>query len=112
MANLGEKLEHSYREIISKQLVCNNELCVGLNEAHIMLLDMVDAIAAGQNLNSVPDTVYQNLDMLLAAAHAPAQTMHSVSAQNPVVDLNEDEELIEEIVLQKRFSSEKSRKFI
>jgi len=68
MANLGEKIEQVYIHIIAQRLVCSDSLCRDLNSAHIALLDMVDAIAAGQNLVSAPESILQGLDDLIAEA--------------------------------------------
>lgn len=68
MANLGEKIEQVYTHIIAQRLVCSDSLCRDLNSAHIALLDMVDAIAAGQNLVSAPESILQGLDDLIAEA--------------------------------------------
>lgn len=65
MANLGEKLEQVYTKIIAQRLACSDSLCRDLNSAHIALLDMVDAIAAGQNLVSAPESILQALNDLI-----------------------------------------------
>ncbi|RYZ98969.1 MAG: histidine kinase, partial [Moraxellaceae bacterium] len=70
MANLGEKLEHVYIHIVARRLVCSDSLCRDINSAHIALLDMVDAIAAGQNLMNAPESIVQALDELIAQAQA------------------------------------------
>ncbi|RYY02739.1 MAG: response regulator [Gammaproteobacteria bacterium] len=70
MANLGEKLEQVYTHIIAKRLVFSDSLCRDLNSAHLALLDMVDAIAAGQNLANAPESILDALDDLIAAANA------------------------------------------
>lgn len=70
MANLGEKLAQVYTHIINKQLSCSEPLCRDINSAHIALLDMVDAIAAGQNLANAPDSILLSLDDLIAEAQA------------------------------------------
>ncbi len=68
MANLGEKIEQVYTHILAQRLPCSDSLCRDLNSAHIALLDMVDAIAAGQNLVSAPESILQGLDDLIAEA--------------------------------------------
>lgn len=82
MANLGEKLEQVYTHIIAKRLTCSDSLCRDLNSAHIALLDMVDAIAAGQNLVNAPDSILQALDDLIAEA----QPYPSSDIAEPVVE--------------------------
>jgi chemosensory pili system protein ChpA (sensor histidine kinase/response regulator) len=70
MANLGEKIEQVYTYILAQRLPCSDSLCRDLNSAHIALLDMVDAIAAGQNLSNAPDSILQALDDLIADVQA------------------------------------------
>lgn len=65
MASLSEKIHGVYERIIAKDLSCSPALCHSLNQAHLALLDMVDAIAAGQNLNDIPPAINQALDDLL-----------------------------------------------
>ena len=66
MAELSEKIHSVYEAIIADQLSCSAQVCSSLNLAHVALLDMVDAIAAGQNLNGVPDSINDALDDLLS----------------------------------------------
>ena len=66
MAELSEKIHSVYETVIAGQLACSPAVCTTLNAAHIALLDMVDAIAAGQNLNGIPDAVNDALDELLS----------------------------------------------
>jgi len=70
MATLGEKIEHVYIHILAQHLPCSDSLCRDLNSAHIALLDMVDAIAAGQNLVNAPESILQALDDLIAEVQA------------------------------------------
>ncbi|RYY77099.1 MAG: response regulator [Gammaproteobacteria bacterium] len=70
MASFGEKLEQVYSNILAERLEYSDSLCTDLNSAHVALLDMVDAIAAGQNLAQAPQPVVDALDDLLAAANA------------------------------------------
>src|SRR5690606_8923503 len=66
MAGLGEKLLQVYQKISSNQLSCNEKVCATLNAAHLSLLDMVDAVAAGQNLNDIPTEIDEALNQLIA----------------------------------------------
>lgn len=75
MANLGDKLEQVYTEVIAQHLECSDALCNTLNAAHVALVDMVDATAAGQNLAGEPHHIHQALDELLAQA-ANAEQLH------------------------------------
>ncbi len=65
MAEFGEKIEKVYERIIAQQLSCSDTLCHTLNRAHIALLDMVDAVAAGQNLVAAPADIETALNELL-----------------------------------------------
>ncbi|MES2822041.1 MAG: Hpt domain-containing protein [Pseudomonadota bacterium] len=65
MAELGEKIEKVYERIIAQQLTCSDALCHTLNRAHVALLDMVDAVAAGQNLVAAPADIETALNELL-----------------------------------------------
>ncbi len=82
MANLGEKLAQVYTQIIAQRLACSDPLCRDINSAHIALLDMVDAIAAGQNLVNAPDSILQALDDLIAEA----ETSPAADAESPIVE--------------------------
>lgn len=57
MADLGEKLQHIYQSILARELFASDELCETLCTAHLALLDMVDAVAAGQNLGGMSTEV-------------------------------------------------------
>ncbi|GGY82601.1 hypothetical protein GCM10011613_29300 [Cellvibrio zantedeschiae] len=82
MANLGEKLEQVYTHIIARRLACSDPLCRDINSAHIALLDMVDAIAAGQNLVNAPESILLALDDLIAEAQSyPAENIDTSVAE-------------------------------
>lgn len=66
MAILGERLQGVYHKLIEQQLECSPPLCQALLSAHNALLDMVNAIAAGQNLNDSPESITQYFDDLFA----------------------------------------------
>ncbi|MFO1389487.1 Hpt domain-containing protein [Cellvibrio sp.] len=82
MANLGEKLAQVYTQIIDKRLTCSEPLCRDINSAHLALLDMVDAIAAGQNLTNAPESILQSLDDLIAEA----QSYPDASTEEPIAE--------------------------
>jgi chemosensory pili system protein ChpA (sensor histidine kinase/response regulator) len=65
MADLGEKLQQIYRMVVSRQLNCSDELCSTLHAAHGSLLDMVDAVAVGQNVAEPPELVARALAQFL-----------------------------------------------
>ena len=71
MATLGEKLQAVYQRITSGQLNCSDDVCATLNAAHLSLLDMVDAVAAGQNLGEIPPHINESLDNLINPAPSP-----------------------------------------
>ncbi len=95
MAELSEKIHSVYETIIAGQLACTPGVCTTLNSAHIALLDMVDAIAAGQNLNGIPDGVNDALDELLSIEAVTLSTL--INDEIPLVE--EELPLIEETVL-------------
>jgi len=95
MAILGEKLEQVYSHILSESLNYSDSLCRDLNSAHVALLDMVDAIAAGQNLVSAPAPILDALDDLIAAAHAGASA--SVETETAEIDDTEITEINEQL---------------
>lgn len=90
MANLGEKIEQVYTHIIAQRLRCSDSLCRDLNSAHIALLDMVDAIAAGQNLVSAPESILQALDDLIAEAQAYPDEDAEPEIDEPLASANFD----------------------
>lgn len=67
MAILGERLQSVYSKLIEQKIACSlPPLCDALLSAHNALLDMVNAIAAGQNLNDSPETITRYFDELFA----------------------------------------------
>ena len=94
MAELSEKIHSVYETVIAEQLACSPAVCTTLNAAHIALLDMVDAIAAGQNLHKIPDAVNDALDELLSTEVVTLSTL--INDEIPLVE--EDIPLIEEEV--------------
>jgi len=65
MAELGDKLHRIYAGIQQGHIACDDGLCQQLIDAHMALLDLVDAVAVGQNLEPAPDAVQAPLDRLL-----------------------------------------------
>jgi chemosensory pili system protein ChpA (sensor histidine kinase/response regulator) len=88
MAELGEKLEEVYAHIIQGHINCSDHLCDTLNAAHTALLDMVDAIAAGQNLHPAPADIQVALAALLASA-TPAVSHDEVAQTSYLVEEND-----------------------
>jgi len=66
MAELGEKIRAIYDAAVAGHLICTASICASLNAAHSALLDMVDAVAAGQNLIGIPDGINEVLDEILS----------------------------------------------
>lgn len=101
MAELSEKIHSVYETVIADQLACSAGVCHTLNTAHIALLDMVDAIAAGQNLNGIPDAVNDALDELLSTEVVTLSTL--INDDIPLVEEElpaiEESALVEEIDL-------------
>jgi len=97
MASLGEKLEEVYSHIVAERLSYSESLCRDLNSAHVALLDMVDAVAAGQNLVSAPHSVIDALDDLISAANANLsvgrQIVESESAETETLETEIAEQL-------------------
>src|SRR5690606_4988427 len=85
MAGLGEKLQQVYLAIMAEQLHASDQLCSILNQAHANLLDMVDAVAAGQNLGPIPEDIEQSLNGLIDQATSQADAYQ--------IDMPEVEEL-------------------
>ena len=99
MAELSEKLHSVYETVIAEQLACSPAVCNTLNAAHIALLDMVDAIAAGQNLNGIPEAVNDALDELLSTEVVTLSTL--INDEIPLIEediplIQEEVELLEE----------------
>ncbi|WP_024461422.1 Hpt domain-containing protein [Marinimicrobium sp. LS-A18] len=65
MAELGDKLHRIYAGIQQGCIPCDDALCQQLIDAHMALLDLVDAVAVGQNLEPAPEAVQAPLDRLL-----------------------------------------------
>ncbi|WP_323813402.1 Hpt domain-containing protein [Cellvibrio sp. NN19] len=95
MAELSEKIHSVYELIIANQLACSPAVCTTLNSAHIALLDMVDAIAAGQNLNGIPDAINESLDELLSTEAVTLSAL--INDQVPAI---EDVPVVEEVALE------------
>ena len=101
MAELSQKIHSVYETIIAGQLACSPKVCDTLNSAHIALLDMVDAVAAGQNLQTIPPLAEEGLDDLLSTELVTLSTL--INDEVPLIEdaipLIEDEvQLIEDDV--------------
>jgi len=65
MAQLSSLLEQVYHSAIAGELPLNNRLFELLRRGHDALLDMVDAVAAGQNLPSLSLQLRADIELLL-----------------------------------------------
>ncbi len=72
MADLGDKLYRVYGGVMSGQFPCDDNLCQQLVDAHMALLDLVDAVAVGQNLEPAPEAIQAPLDRMLSELEASA----------------------------------------
>jgi chemosensory pili system protein ChpA (sensor histidine kinase/response regulator) len=99
MAELSEKIHSVYEAIIAAQLDCSAPLCTALKSAHVALLDMVDAIAAGQNLGAIPEPVNEALDDLLSTevVTLTALSSHELAGEDETIPLMDavEEDLID-----------------
>lgn len=79
MAGLSEYLRNVYELLQSDSHYDNESVFSLLSEGHECLLDMVDAVAAGQNLMEIPAELAAQFDLLLAsAAPQPAQPLEEL----------------------------------
>ncbi|WP_341939205.1 hybrid sensor histidine kinase/response regulator [Marinimicrobium sp. C2-29] len=81
MAELGDKLQQVYSGIMAGQLTDQDALCKTLTDAHMALLDLVDAVAVGQSLEPAPAAVQEPLDQLLAQLTAVPSADEEPSAE-------------------------------
>lgn len=79
MAELGDKLYWVYGGIMQGHIQCDDALCQQLVDAHMALLDLVDAVAVGQSLEPAPESVQAPLDRLLESL--PADTPETEPVQ-------------------------------
>ncbi|MDO3387584.1 Hpt domain-containing protein [Gilvimarinus sp. SDUM040013] len=86
MASLGDKLHQVYVSILAERLSCQAQLCEDLNRIHTALLDMVDAVAAGQNLRPIPPAI----DAAIARWLEDAQNTSSLLVEPEVEDSDSD----------------------
>ncbi len=68
MSNLSGQLRRLYERVDIRRYGADPELCDLLKRGHEELLDMVDAVAAGQNLQEVPMDLQNELEAFLALA--------------------------------------------
>jgi len=94
MAELSGQLGAIYEAIQAGGLECADSLCETLLQGHNALLDMVDSLAAGQNLPATPSTVAEQLTRLLeGVANPPADSREPVPELEPVPEEGGDNRL-------------------
>ena len=92
MANLSELLQKVYQRIFDGQRACSEATLTGLVTGHEGLLDLVDAIAAGQNPAPPPEEIVKTVESLLTnddALENPIAepiTVQHVELQEPVTE--------------------------
>jgi chemosensory pili system protein ChpA (sensor histidine kinase/response regulator) len=96
MAELSDKLSNAYEEILAGRLDSNPFVCDNLQTAHHALLDMVDAVAAGQNLNHFSRDAHSLLDMLLSSS---AENESITLTDMPVMEVVEEPVVYEEPIV-------------
>lgn len=79
MANLSGQLRRIYEKVDINLLKSESQLCELLHRGHEYLLDMVDAIAAGQNIQDIPIELQNELE-----AHLVLVSSHATLSQNPL----------------------------
>ncbi len=102
MASLGALLSQSYQGARDRKVVTNDAFFGLLRQGHEALLDMVDAVAAAQNVQPAPENIGQGLTQLLETAEAqdaassePEDITADSSAFEPESELAESEEAAE-----------------
>lgn len=94
LETLSDTMEHLYVHILARHLPCSDSLCDVLNKSHIALLDMMDTIAAGQNLLSAPEEIQTALAEWIAQADANSvfnQNASVVDNTGEITDVNAEE---------------------
>lgn len=84
LERLSETMEYLYEHILAHHLPCSESLCLTLNRSHIALLDMMDTIAAGQNLTSAPESIQIPLQEWIAQADSNSTAAHYAAAQDQI----------------------------
>jgi chemosensory pili system protein ChpA (sensor histidine kinase/response regulator) len=80
MAHLSEELHRQYEGLISKKLLPDDELYDVLLDTHYALLDIIDAIAGGQDLPPANEGILQKLDDLFISKSALNKTLNQTEA--------------------------------
>ncbi|HWV15345.1 MAG TPA: Hpt domain-containing protein [Cellvibrio sp.] len=89
---LSEKAEHLYEHILMQHLSCTTGLCEVLNQVHIALLDMMDTIAAGQNLSPASVAVQAALEDWITQADANLSSLQYSAGQSSIAEMSSPEE--------------------
>lgn len=96
MAALSALLTESYKQARSQTLDANDVFFVTMKQGHEALLDMVDAVAAAQNILTAPEEITNAITQLLDTAKENSKTEE---LPVEIVDTDEDatESLIEDV---------------
>lgn len=95
MASLSRQLRQVYEAALKNRVERNDNFYRALLDAHAELLDMVDAVAVGQNLNPISDDLQARLDRLTGATEdvvgsVPSLTGETASQADEPADAGED----------------------
>ncbi len=95
MAALSALLTDCYKQARTQTLEANDAFFVAMKQGHEALLDMVDAVAAAQNILTAPEKVTRGIIQLLDSAKEKAEEERSLD----VVDVADEstEVLVEEV---------------
>ncbi len=86
MAGLSDQLGQLYKAVDEQHITGDEELVSTLLVGHEALLDLVDAVAAGQNVEPVDATVQAQIDSSLAAIAAEAEGSALAVGESSEVD--------------------------
>ncbi len=73
MAELSDQLRQLYKAVDEQSITCDEELISTLLVGHEALLDLVDAVAAGQNVEPVDAAIQAQINTSLAAVSAETE---------------------------------------
>lgn len=82
MATLSKQLRQVYEAALKNKVTKNDALYCALLDGHAELLDMVDAVAVGQNLQPVSDDLEARLGELISAADDVVNTIPSLGGES------------------------------
>jgi chemosensory pili system protein ChpA (sensor histidine kinase/response regulator) len=80
MAHLSSEIHRQYEDLIAKNILPDNELYDVLLDSHYALLDIIDAIAGGQDLPPENEEILQQLNNLSVSKSALNATLNQEKA--------------------------------